>query len=623
MRGAESLAQIGEATPDLGFGEHQHIDRMGRGGGLARRGDLFGDVGVAALLGLRGELGAQRGEVGERRGIERVQIGEMAVRRPYRHHLPRAARLGGLYEHHRRIVPRVDRTAGTQALRLGVVIAALGVVFGDIGTSPIYTLQTVFNPHDPHPVPVAHHNVYGVVSLIFWSVMIIVTLTYVTLVMRADNNGEGGIMALITLLRRWTGGRSRRASAAACRGRSVRGRPVLRRQHDHSGDLGAVGRRGHTGDRPWLQRLHRADHRGDHRRAVLRAKPRHRRRRSVLRTGDDPVVHGDRRVRHPRHRRQPRDPQGAVADIRACLHDRPFPHRLLRTRSDRSFGHRRRGAVRRHGALRQARDHIRLARPRASRLHAELLRPGRAGAGRRVDGGRPVLPPDPGVGANSHGVLGNSGHRDRLAGGDHRRVLRGVAGRAARLPAAAAYRAHLGVDHRPDLRAVDKRRPDGRGADPGVRVPQLGGAGIRVRHGGHGNDHDHHHAVLLLRQDALAVAVVGRADRRRPAARGRPDVLRGQSHKARARCMATADHRRRHLHRDDDVAERSPNHHARKGRGRGATARVRRRADAPRPAAGPHSGHGGVPQPGQEIPLRWRCGPSWSTTMCWPSTSSS
>ncbi|MCV7302092.1 KUP/HAK/KT family potassium transporter [Mycobacterium barrassiae] len=104
-------------------------------------------------------------------------------------------------------------TGSAQALRLGVIVAALGVVFGDIGTSPIYTLQTVFNPHDPHPVPVAHHNVYGVVSLIFWSVMIIVTLTYVTLVMRADNNGEGGIMALITLLRRWTGRRGRRTAA--------------------------------------------------------------------------------------------------------------------------------------------------------------------------------------------------------------------------------------------------------------------------------------------------------------------------------------------------------------------------------------------------------------------------
>jgi len=87
--------------------------------------------------------------------------------------------------------------------RLALVVGALGVVFGDIGTSPIYTVQTIFNPGDPHPVPITTDNVYGVVSLIFWSVMIIVTLTYVTLVMRADNDGEGGIMALVALVRRW------------------------------------------------------------------------------------------------------------------------------------------------------------------------------------------------------------------------------------------------------------------------------------------------------------------------------------------------------------------------------------------------------------------------------------
>jgi KUP system potassium uptake protein len=89
------------------------------------------------------------------------------------------------------------------SVRLAVVVGALGVVFGDIGTSPIYTLQTVFNPADPHPVPVSDHNVYGVVSLIFWSVMIIVTVTYILLAMHADNDGEGGVMALITLLRKW------------------------------------------------------------------------------------------------------------------------------------------------------------------------------------------------------------------------------------------------------------------------------------------------------------------------------------------------------------------------------------------------------------------------------------
>ena len=97
------------------------------------------------------------------------------------------------------------------SVRLGLVVGALGVVFGDIGTSPIYTLQTVFSPTDPHPVPVSPDSVYGVVSLIFWSVMIIVTVTYVLLAMRADNDGEGGIMALITLLRRWRGGGRRTA----------------------------------------------------------------------------------------------------------------------------------------------------------------------------------------------------------------------------------------------------------------------------------------------------------------------------------------------------------------------------------------------------------------------------
>ena len=86
--------------------------------------------------------------------------------------------------------------------RGALALGALGVVFGDIGTSPLYAVQTVFNPSDPHPVAAATANVYGVISLIFWSIVIVVTVTYVLLVMRADNDGEGGIMALITLIRR-------------------------------------------------------------------------------------------------------------------------------------------------------------------------------------------------------------------------------------------------------------------------------------------------------------------------------------------------------------------------------------------------------------------------------------
>ncbi|MFG3340909.1 potassium transporter Kup [Glycomyces sp. NPDC048151] len=96
-----------------------------------------------------------------------------------------------------------DRTQTIRhTARLALVVGALGVVFGDIGTSPIYTLQTVFNPADPHPVPVTTDNVYGIISVVFWSLMLVVTVFYVGLAMRADNDGEGGIMALITLLRR-------------------------------------------------------------------------------------------------------------------------------------------------------------------------------------------------------------------------------------------------------------------------------------------------------------------------------------------------------------------------------------------------------------------------------------
>ena len=94
-----------------------------------------------------------------------------------------------------------DSSARSPA-RAALLLGALGVVFGDIGTSPLYTVQTVFNPSDPHPVSANTDSVFGVISLIFWAVTIIVTLKYVLLVMRADNEGEGGIMALITLIRR-------------------------------------------------------------------------------------------------------------------------------------------------------------------------------------------------------------------------------------------------------------------------------------------------------------------------------------------------------------------------------------------------------------------------------------
>ena len=108
----------------------------------------------------------------------------------------------------------MDRRSTAQA---ALALGALGVVFGDIGTSPLYTIQTVFSPADPHPVKVTEDSIFGIISLIFWAVTIVVTITYVLLVMRADNDGEGGIMALIALIRRRAlpGGRRAKVVLAA------------------------------------------------------------------------------------------------------------------------------------------------------------------------------------------------------------------------------------------------------------------------------------------------------------------------------------------------------------------------------------------------------------------------
>ena len=88
-----------------------------------------------------------------------------------------------------------------------LAIGAIGIVFGDIGTSPIYAFRETFAGH--HVLRVDQMHVYGVLSLIFWSMMIIVTLKYVTIIMRADNKGEGGSLALLALINRQIGNKKK------------------------------------------------------------------------------------------------------------------------------------------------------------------------------------------------------------------------------------------------------------------------------------------------------------------------------------------------------------------------------------------------------------------------------
>ena len=89
-----------------------------------------------------------------------------------------------------------------------LAIGAIGVVFGDIGTSPIYAFRETFASHHGAPgIQVDPVHIHGVLSLVFWSMMIVVTFKYVLTIMKADNKGEGGSLALLALINKNTPGR--------------------------------------------------------------------------------------------------------------------------------------------------------------------------------------------------------------------------------------------------------------------------------------------------------------------------------------------------------------------------------------------------------------------------------
>lgn len=114
----------------------------------------------------------------------------------------------------------VDQTPGKQGLA-ALTLAAIGIVYGDIGTSPLYTVKEIFAPHTGVPLDALH--LIGAVSTIFWALMLVVTLKYVILILRADNHGEGGGLALTALA-----------------ARAVEKRPALRRSLLLLGVFGAT-----------------------------------------------------------------------------------------------------------------------------------------------------------------------------------------------------------------------------------------------------------------------------------------------------------------------------------------------------------------------------------------------
>ena len=375
------------------------------------------------------------------------------------------------------------QTAHVDAHRAGraaLTLAALGVVFGDIGTSPLYAVQTIFTA-DNHAVTTAPDEVYGVISMIFWAITIVVSIKYVTFILRADNNGEGGIMALTALLQR------HRIRDAARQGHPDHARhhrrfAVLRRRDHHPGDFGALGGRGPQSRRAQPQRVRGPDLARGPYRAVSGPALRDQQGRWRFRSDHGVVVRHAGRGRSPRSRRKPGNPQGAVAVVCRGLHHQPWNDRVHRARVRGARDHRSGGLVRRHGPLRALTDPQSLVRPRVSGAHPQLSGARRAGAAHPQCGGKPLLHHLSGMGAHADGLPGHDRYRDRIPGGDFRRVQRQPSGRPARDPAAPDDQAHVSPRARPDLRAGHQLGTVRGGDRARHRLRVIGVAGLGVRH---------------------------------------------------------------------------------------------------------------------------------------------
>ena len=265
------------------------------------------------------------------------------------------------------------RRAGVALLALG----ALGVVFGDIGTSPLYALQTVFSA-DHHAVKPTEVDVYGVISLVFWSITLIVSIEFVRLHHAGRQRRRGRDHGPDRTARGALASASPRQGAADRPGH-VRGRALLRRRHDHAGDLGPLrGRRSQGRDaQPELDR-----HSGHDRRAhgaVRDPALRHPGHRAGLRAGDAGLVRGDR-GRRPRTGRSPtrRSSRRSRRNYGVEFFSAHSGIAFVSLARDRADDHRRRGALRGHGSLRAPADQPRLVLRRLPGADAQLHGPGLA-----------------------------------------------------------------------------------------------------------------------------------------------------------------------------------------------------------------------------------------------------
>ena len=337
---------------------------------------------------------------------------------------------------------------------------------------------------------VSPQAVLGVVSLIFWSLIIVISIKYAILIMRADNHGEGGILALLALISPRRAKQSRRR-AIMVRDRPNRGDLALRRRHHHAGHFRPERNRGHQGLCPPNGACRRPANGGDPRLLVHDPAQRHRLDRRHIRAGHANLVRGGRRPWHC----------GNCQD--ACRAGRPQSfagHHLSVARwalglcgDRRRFprGDRRRGILRRHGPFRAVSDPRRLVRRGVAGADPQLFRPRRTAAHRARRHRQPFLSARPGMVTLRSGRAGDGGHRDRLPGGHLRRLFLDAASHSARLPAAHEHRPHRRSRDRPDLypvRQLDARRGHARRRH---RLRLLGRAGRRLWHSRFVTDGDH------------------------------------------------------------------------------------------------------------------------------------
>ena len=240
-----------------------------------------------------------------------------------------------------------------------------GVAYGDIGTSPLYTMREAFG--HAGGLHLSEAAVLGVLSLVFWSLVLIVSVKYVLLILRADNRGEGGVLALGTLAARAVGDRSHRLQGLILV-LSLGGLALF------YGDglitpaisvLAAV--EGLETAAPGARALRRAARRARAARPVRPPEPRHGQRGPAVRAGDAGLVRHLGPARAGPDRPKPGRARGARPELRRG----PVRARRLagvrRPGRDRAGGHRGGGALRRHGPLRPRADPPRLVRPRPAR----------------------------------------------------------------------------------------------------------------------------------------------------------------------------------------------------------------------------------------------------------------